>query len=131
MKLKVLLPSSVLVDEQVTKVTAEAANGSFTLLPRHVDFAAGLVPGILSFGTAGGAEEFLAINEGILVKCGEEVLVSTRNAVRSSDLGKLKETVAEQFEVLDEQESRARVALVKLETDFLRRFMELGGRERG
>ena len=46
MRLKVLLPAKVAVDEEVTKVTAEAANGSFSLLPRHVDFIAALVPAI-------------------------------------------------------------------------------------
>jgi F-type H+-transporting ATPase subunit epsilon len=37
-RLKVLLPSRVLLDEEVQKVVAEAANGSFGMLPRHVDF---------------------------------------------------------------------------------------------
>ena len=40
MRLKVLLPTPVLEDEEVAKVVAGAENGSFCLLPRHVDFAA-------------------------------------------------------------------------------------------
>jgi F-type H+-transporting ATPase subunit epsilon len=125
MNLKVLLPAEVLVQEDVAKVTAEAHNGSFCLLPKHVDFAAALVPGILSFETAGGREAFLAVDEGILIKCGEEVLVSTRNAVRGPDLGQLKRTVEERFKVLDDREKTARSAMVKIEAGFVRRFLEI------
>jgi F-type H+-transporting ATPase subunit epsilon len=83
MKLKVLLPTEILVDEAVRKITAEAANGSFCLLPRHIDFVTALVPGLLSFETQKeGQEVFVAVAEGVLVKSGEEVLVSVRNAAR-------------------------------------------------
>jgi F-type H+-transporting ATPase subunit epsilon len=125
MRLKVLLPQGVLMDEEVTKVVAEAENGSFCLLPRHVDFLAALVPGLLSFASVNGAEEFLAVDEGMLVKCGSEVLVSTRNAVRGPDLGKLEQTVEQTFRRLDHQETMARSAFAKLEANFIRRFMDL------
>jgi F-type H+-transporting ATPase subunit epsilon len=125
MRLRVLLPTQVLVDEEAAKVTAEAENGSFCLLPRHVDFVAALAPGLLAFEAPGGREEFLAVDEGVLVKCGEEVLVSTRRAVRSADLGALRETIDEQFRVLDDHERAARTATAKLEADLVRRFLEL------
>lgn len=125
MNLKVLLPAEVLVQEDVAKVTAEAHNGSFCLLPKHVDFVAALVPGILSFETAGGREAFVAVDEGILVKCGEEVMVSTRNAMRGPDLGQLRRTVEERFKVLDDREKTARSAMVKIEAGFVRRFLEI------
>jgi F-type H+-transporting ATPase subunit epsilon len=125
MKLKVLLPTQVLVDEEVTKVIAEAENGSFCLLPRHIDFVAALVPGLLSFESGKGREEFIALDQGILIKCGPEVLVSTRNGVRGADLGMLKQTVEESFRVLDDREKMARSAFAKLEANFIRRFMEL------
>ena len=127
MKLKVLLPTEVLIEEEVNKVIAEAHNGFFCLLPKHVDFVAALVPGILSFETTGGREEFLAVDEGILIKCGQEVFVSTRNAMRGPDLGQLKHTVVEKFEVLDEREKTARFAMAKIEAGFVRRFLEIQG----
>ena len=128
MRLKVLLPTEVLVDEEVAKVTAEAENGSFCLLPRHIDFVAALVPGLLFFVKSGdGLEEFLAVDEGILVKCGPEVQVSTRQAVRGSELGTLLATVEKTFKVLTDQEKRARSALANLEANFIRRFLKLEG----
>jgi F-type H+-transporting ATPase subunit epsilon len=131
MKLTVILPTGVLVDQEVTKVTAEAENGSFCLLPRHIDFLAALVPGLLSFENDAGDEEFLAIDEGVLVKCGAEVMVSTRNAVRGVPLGQLRQAVEKQFRVLDEREQQARTVLTKLEADLVGRFIRLGEKARG
>lgn len=126
MRLKLLLPTEILIDEEVTKIIAEAENGSFCLLPRHIDFVAVLVPGILSFVTPEGKEEFAAVDEGILVKVGPDVLVSTRSGVRSAELGKLKQTVVEEFQVRSEREKKALSAGARLEADIVRRFMELG-----
>ena len=125
MRLKVLLPTEVLIDQPVSKVIAEAENGSFCLLPRHIDFLAALVPGILWFEAESGAATFVAVDEGVLVKCGAEVLVSTRNAVQGNDLEHLKQQVVQQFRAVDEQERLTRSALVKLEASLARRFMEL------
>ena len=83
MRLKVLLPSEVLLDEEVAKVKAEAG-GWFALLPRHVDFVGAPVPGILIFELPGRRTEYLAIDYGIMVKCGPGVSVSTRNAARGA-----------------------------------------------
>lgn len=131
MHLKVLLPTEVLVDEVVAKVIAEAEDGFFCLLPRHVDFTAALVPGILMFYPGAGDRQLVAIDEGILVKCGADVLVSTLNAVRGDELGQLRHTVAERFRVLDEEQRVTRTALARLEAGALRRFLELEEQARG
>lgn len=51
MQLKVLLPTEIFLHEPVRKVVAEAPNGSFCLLPAHIDFVTALVPGLLSYET--------------------------------------------------------------------------------
>ena len=124
MRLKVLLPTKILIDQEVTKVTAEAQNGGFGILPRHVDFVTTLVPGILSF-ESGQQETFLAVDEGVLVKRESDVLVSVRDAVQGDNLGELQNTVREKFHVLNEQEKKTRSAIARFETDFARRFLEL------
>jgi F-type H+-transporting ATPase subunit epsilon len=126
MNLKVLLPTEILLDEAVRKITAEAANGSFCLLPKHIDFVAALVPGLLSFETEKDGEEvFLAVTEGVLVKSGQEVLVSVRNAARGGDLGEMRQIVKEKFMVLDDKEKTARTAMARIEAGFVRRFLEV------
>jgi F-type H+-transporting ATPase subunit epsilon len=125
MHLRVLLPTEVLVEEEVIKIIAEAQNGEFCLLPRHVDFVAALVPGILCFSVNKDEDNYAAIDEGVLVKCGREVFVSTLNGVRHSDLDRLHNLVEEHFLELDEHERKARTALARLEAGTLRGFREL------
>lgn len=125
MNLKILLPAEVFVQREVEKIIAEGGDGSFCLLPHHIDFVASLVPGILSYTTEEGEEIHLAVGEGALVKCAGQVLVSTRSAVSGPDLGQLKKAVEEAFRVQDEREKAARAAAAKLEADIVRRFVEL------
>lgn len=131
MRLRVMLPTEILVDEDVTKVIAEAQNGSFALLPRHVDFTAALVPGILEFEPAKGQRQLVAIDEGILVKCGANVLVSTLNATRDHELSALRRAVVVRFRTLDEEQRSTRTSLARLEAGALRRFLELEDHMRG
>ena len=129
MRLKILLPTEVLLDEEVDKVLAEGDNGWFCLLPNHQGFVSALVPGMLMYMLPNGTERVLAVDEGVLVKCGSDVLVSVRAAVPGTNLGSLKRAVEEQFNRLDEREKKARAAAAKLELDLVRRFVEL--REHG
>jgi F-type H+-transporting ATPase subunit epsilon len=131
MRLQVLLPTEVLVDEEVRKVIAEAENGSFCLLPRHIDFVAALVPGLLCFCDLDGNENYAAIDEAVLVKCGREIFVSTLNGVRGTDLVELESLVKERFLELDEHERKARTALARLEAGTLRGFLALQERLHG
>ena len=125
MRLKLLIPTHVVIDQDVTKVIAEGEHGSFCLLPRHVDFLATLVPGLLSFEDQAGNEQFTAVDAGILVKRGDEVLVSTRQATRGTNLNQLRQTVREEFAILDDRERAAHAAVAKLEASFLRAYLEL------
>ncbi|HHX91770.1 MAG TPA: F0F1 ATP synthase subunit epsilon, partial [Paracoccus sp.] len=100
-------------------------NGSFGLLPRHIDYVTALVPGILTLTAADGAETFLAVDEGVLVKHGAEVRVSTWNALQGR-LGELRAAVLDQFSALGEEEQKARVALGRLEASLVQQVLEWG-----
>lgn len=131
MRLVVLLPTGILLDQDATKIVAEAQNGWFALLPLHVDLATALVPGILLFTDVDGREQLVAVDEGLLVKCGRDVRVSVRNGVRGDTLEDLRETVAQRFRALDEEQRVARSALGRLEAGALRRLLELEERTHG
>ena len=125
MLLKILLPAEILLEQEVKKIVAEAENGSFCLMPNHTDFVATLAPGLFTYEKAEGGQEIMAMDVGTLVKKGSDVLVSTRNAVRAPDLGKLKQVVMQQYDILDEREKMVRSASAKLEASLIRRFVEL------
>ncbi len=126
MKLRVFLPTHVFLDREVNKVTAEGENGAFGILPKHRDCVSTLSPGLMSFEGENG-EEFLAVDEGVFVKQGQEVLVSVQNAIHSKELGELRQAVEEEFKKLDEQERKARSVIARFEADIARRFLELEG----
>jgi F-type H+-transporting ATPase subunit epsilon len=125
MNLKILLPFKVFAEKSnVSRIVARTATGSFGLLPHRLDCVAALVPGILVFETMEEGEVYLAVDEGVLVKSGADVLVSVRNALGGTDLGKLHEAVNQEFLNLDDQERKVRSVLAKLESGFIRRFAE-------
>ena len=79
---------------------------------------------ILTYETEAEGEVYIAIDEGVLVKAGTDVLVSVRNAIGGMDLGKLREAVEREFVNLDEGEKQVRSVLARLESGFVRRFAE-------
>jgi F-type H+-transporting ATPase subunit epsilon len=126
MNLKLLLPFQVFANKTgVSRIVAETREGSFGLLPHRLDCVAALVPGILIYQTDSDGEVFVAVDEGVLVKTGPDVLISVRRAICGTDLGQLRETVEKEFLALDDQEKSVRQAVAKLETGFLRRLATL------
>ncbi|RJX35796.1 MAG: F0F1 ATP synthase subunit epsilon [Desulfurivibrio sp.] len=111
--------------DTVSKIIAEGLEGYFTLLPRHVDYIAVLVPGVLTVEDHGGGARYFAVDHGSLVKQGGRVNISTRNCIQGKDFSSLVTIVATEFHQIDDLEKKARTALAGLEHSMLRRFAEL------
>jgi F-type H+-transporting ATPase subunit epsilon len=125
MHLKILLPFEVFADKTgVSRVVAETREGSFGLLPHRLDCVAALAPGILTYQIEAEAEVYLAVDEGVLVKTGTDVLVSVRNAIGGADLGQLHAAVEREFLHLNEREQSVRSVMAKMESDFISRLAE-------
>ena len=123
MNLKILLPFEIFADlTGVKRIVAETHNGSFGLLPHRLDCTASLAPGILIYETDSLGEVCIAIDEGILVKVGTQVMVSVRNAIGGVELGSLHKAIEKKFLNIDEQEKNVRQVMAKLEIGFIRRF---------
>lgn len=123
MNLKILLPYKIYAEKTgVLRIVAESYSGSFGLLPRRLDCVAALAPGILTFETEAEGEMYIAVDEGVMIKIGSDVLVSVRNAMGGMDLSKLREAVEQEFLNLNEQEKSVRSVLAKLEVGFIHRF---------
>ncbi|HKJ95478.1 MAG TPA: F0F1 ATP synthase subunit epsilon, partial [Gammaproteobacteria bacterium] len=124
-RLRLLAPTRTVLDEEVAKVLAEAPNGEFCLLPRHVDFVTALVPGVLSYSTVEGNEYHAAVNGGVLVKQGRTVSVSSEEIITGDDLTELEGRVQQEFRTLGEHERTARSVVARLEAGILRRFTDM------
>lgn len=123
MNLKILIPFKVFAEKTgVSRMVAETEEGSFGLLPHRLDCVAELTPGILTYETAADGEVFLAVDEGVLVKTGPDVLVSVRQAIGGTDLNHLREAVVKEFLNLDEHEQSVRAVMAKLATGLIHRM---------
>ena len=91
MNLKILLPFQIFVEKSgVSRIVAATREGSFGLLPHRLDCVASLAPGILIYEEGTGGEVYVAVDEGVLVKTGLDVLVSVRHAISGTDLSQLR-----------------------------------------
>ncbi|MGD0438220.1 MAG: F0F1 ATP synthase subunit epsilon [Bryobacteraceae bacterium] len=125
MNLKVLLPFEIFADKTgVSRIVAETRDGSFGLLPHRLDCVAALSPGILTYQLGAQAEVYLAVDEGVLVKTGLDVLISVRNAIGGTDLDQLHAAVEREFLHLNEREQNVRSVMAKMESDFISRLGE-------
>lgn len=125
-RLKILLPFQVFADvPKVVRIVADTRQGSIGMWPHRLDCVVSLTPGILFFETENRGEVYTAIDEGVLVKTGLNVLVSVRNAIPGTDLGHLQEAVEQEFLTLDEQQQSVRSTMAKLETNIVSQLVEL------
>ncbi len=125
-QMKILLPNKVFAEVQgVTKIGVETHAGAYGLLPHRLDGTTGLIPGILSYETESGATNYVAVDTGILVKSGYEVLIAVRNAVGGAPLEELRSVVEEEILDLDKSEVEARSTMARLESGFIRNFQKV------
>ena len=125
MQLKILLPSRIFGEiKDVTRIVAQTQQGSFGILPHRLDCVAALAPGILSYATEEAADVYIAVDEGVLVKMGFQVLVSVRHAIGGAEIGQLRQAIEREFLTLDDQEKSLRMAVAQLESGLIRRFAE-------
>ena len=125
MQLRILLPYGVFaLVPDVSRIVAMTPAGSFGLLPHRLDCAAVLSPGLLTYSTGTADEVHVAVDSGVLVKTGAEVLVCVRHAISGADLGSLRQAVEREFLQASEQERTIRATLAQLESSLVRRFLE-------
>jgi F-type H+-transporting ATPase subunit epsilon len=125
MNMRIFLPFHVFAElTDVLRIVAETRQGSFGLLPHRLDCVAALSPGILTYETREKGTVYLAVDEGVLVKAGPNVLISVRHAIAGADLGQLHETVKRQFLTIDQQERDVRLVVAKMESGLLARLAE-------
>jgi len=125
MNLEVLLPFQIFATiSGVSRIVVETREGSFGLLPHRRDCVAALAPGILIYENEAEGEVCVAIDGGVLVKTGLDVLVSVPNAIGGKDLDQLRETVEREFMTLNEREQSVRLVMEKMESVFIRRLAD-------
>ncbi len=83
--LEVVTPDQVVVSEEADMVVAPGTEGEFGVLPGHVLFLSGIVPGELRY-TAGSRKEYLAVTTGFAEVSNDKVSVLVDAAERAADI---------------------------------------------
>ncbi|MAU96286.1 MAG: F0F1 ATP synthase subunit epsilon [Fulvimarina sp.] len=126
MHLRILLPFKVFADtDHVLRLVAATSDGLVGFLPQRLDCAARLVPGILEYEITNDGIAYVALDGGVLIKTGPDIVISVRRAIAGTDLETLHHQIDDEFLTLSEAETSARSVMAKLEGGFLRRFASL------
>ncbi|MFT4570955.1 MAG: F-type H+-transporting ATPase subunit epsilon [Hyphomicrobiaceae bacterium] len=86
MQLRVVTPTALLVDEEVSEITAPGVVGEFGVLPGHVTFLGGLDVGVLRYRSADGSEKCLVIDGGYAEVRDDLVMILADDALAPGDL---------------------------------------------
>ncbi len=125
MRLVIVSPYAVVVDEDVVHVRAEDTSGAFGILDRHADLLTALTVSVLTYRRKDGKECFVAVRGGLLTVSGRDrVEVLTREAMWGEELGQLKGEVVARFRRTAAEEERAQRDAKKLEGALLRRVSD-------
>ena len=123
MRLRIVTPLSVVVDEEIDSLRAEDASGSFGIRPGHAPFLTALAVSIVSWQNAG-AERFCALRGGVLtVTGGSTIAIATREAVAGDDLATLDAQVLARFQSDADEERIEHVETMRLQLHAIRRMI--------
>ncbi len=124
MQLEIVTPLQISLHMPVRRIVAEGPDGSFGMLPHHIDFVSQVVPSILVYEDMQGQEHYAAVDSGTLVKCDDLVRIATRSAILGENLDTLETRMKQEFRQQDEAEREARSALARLEAQMIRHFLD-------
>lgn len=124
MQLEIVTPLQISLHMPVRRIVAEGPDGSFGMLPHHIDFVSQVIPSILVYEDMQGQEHYAAVNFGTLVKCDDLVRIATRSAILGENLDTLETRMKQEFRQQDEAEREARSALARLEAQMIRHFLD-------
>lgn len=124
MRLRIVTPLVVVVDEDTIALRAEDDSGSFGILPGHADFLTSLAISVVGWKRVDGSRRFCAVRRGMLsINGGQEVAVATREAIVGDDLVTLDATVLARFRADSEQERSERFENNQLQLNAIRRIV--------
>lgn len=123
MRLRIVTPLSVVVDEDIDSLRAEDASGGFGILNGHAPFLTALAISVVSWKTKG-AERFCALRGGVMTvdRCAN-IDIASREAVTGDDLATLDREVLARFQADADSERSEHTETMRLQFDVIRRMV--------
>lgn len=125
MTLTVYLPFQILIQQPIQKITFESIDGFHTILPKHIDYATALKTGIVRYQDKNGQTGYLACDEGILIKKGKNISLSTRLGIKNNNLKELENVIKTDFKKMEETRKESNKTMAQLELTLARGLLQL------
>lgn len=123
MRLRIITPLSIVLDEDIDSLRAEDASGSFGILAGHAPFLTALTTSIVSW-RKGETERFCALRGGVMtVGDRSDIDIATREAVTGEDLATLDGDVLARFQSEADTERSEHVETMRLQMDVIRQMV--------
>lgn len=122
MRLKIITPLSIVVNEDIVSLRAVDASGSFGIFPGHAPFLTALVVSIVRWQRTG-QERYCALRGGSLTVHAQGVDITTREAVIGDDLATLDADVLSGFRAQADAERVDRTETVQLQLNAIRHMV--------
>ena len=95
LKLQIVTPAAVVYSQLVEMVTLPAIDGQIGVYPHHIPLLTRILPGEIIV-RANGADEYLAVGEGLVEVTADEVSIVTDMAVAAKDIDEARAEEARQ-----------------------------------
>jgi F-type H+-transporting ATPase subunit epsilon len=124
--LEVVTPERVLVSQEVSSVVAPGTEGEFGVLPGHIPFLSGIVPGELRYDT-GTSKELMAVSTGFVEVSRDKVsvLVDAAECASDIDVERARSALQRARERLAKERGKEDVDFVRAETALKRAIARL------
>ena len=133
MRLRIITPLSVVVDEDILSLQAEDASGAFGVLSGHAPFVTSLAISIVSWRVAEAVaeavasakeERFCALRGGVMtIGKASHIDIATREAILGEDLGTLDAEVLARFQSDADDERTQHTEAMRLQFNAIRQMV--------
>ena len=131
LNLKIITVDKIFIEKTINKFYfKEKENGNLTILPRHIDYISCFNDGYISYIDIENNKYFIAVKQGVLVKVGRDIQISTMEALGNEiNLTKLKEIILQKQKSddnLKQYEKKIISSLDNIEFELLNKMRRLG-----
>jgi F-type H+-transporting ATPase subunit epsilon len=115
--LEVVTPEEVMASQEVDLVMAPGTEGEFGILPGHINFLSGIVPGELR-SDSGNKKEFMAVTFGFAEVSNDKVSILVDSAEKAADIDieRAQRAMDRARERLDKERERDDIDFLRAET---------------
>lgn len=127
LNLRIYTPEKLFLEKEILKITLNGKEGSFSILPKHVDYISSFDDCIMCYTDTSNKTSFLATNQGIITKIGRNIEISTFHVIVGNSLMELKNNINElskKSKDIANKNTEINENLKKMELSILKKIME-------